>query len=99
MEAPKPMNKKQLRSFLGLVGYYGQFIPNFAAISVPLADMTKKEEPNELVWTEAKNHAFEILKRHISKPPILKLPNFEQEFVLQTDASNDGIGAFYYKRN
>jgi len=56
---------------LGLVGYYQQFIPNFAAISVPLTDMTKKDEPNELVWTEAKNRAFEILKRHF------KTANFE----------------------
>jgi len=55
--------------------------------------MTKKDEPNELVWTEAKIRAFIILKRHISKPPIWKSPNFEQDFVLQTDASSDGIGA------
>jgi len=87
------MNKIQLRSFLRLVEYYRQFIRNFAAISVSLTDMTMKNEPNELVWTEAKNRAFEILRRHISRPPILILPNFEQEFVLQTDASNDGIGA------
>jgi len=55
--------------------------------------MTKKDEPNELVWTEAKNRPFKSLKKYISKPPILKLPNFEQEFVLQTDASNNRIGA------
>ena len=100
LEAPKPMNTKKLGSFLGLVGYYRQLIPNFAAISVPLTDITKKDEPNELVWTESKYRAFEFLKRHISKPPILKLPNFEQEFILQTDTSIAmEYELFRYRRN
>ena len=93
LKAPRPVDKKQLRSFLGLIGYYRQFIPNFAAISVPLTDLTKKNEPNRLQWSDAQDRAFETLKNYIANPPILRLPDFAKEFVLQTDACNDGIGA------
>jgi len=48
LQAPKPTDKKQLLSFLGLIGYYRKFIPNFAAIAVPLNDLTKKDQPNQL---------------------------------------------------
>ena len=63
-QAPKPTDKKQLRSFLGLVGYYRKFIANFAAISVPLTDMTKKDQPNQLKWGDAQDRAFETLKSY-----------------------------------
>jgi len=93
LQAPKPTDKKQLRSFLGLIGYYRKFIPNFAAIAVPLTDLTKKDQPNQLKWSEAQDRAFDALKSHIVNPPILRLPDFDKEFVLQTDACSDGIGA------
>jgi transposase InsO family protein len=93
IDALRPKTKKQLRSFLGLVGFYRQFIPNFAAIAVPLTDLTRKGQPNEILWEQSQENAFNTLKGYITKPPILRLPNLEKEFVLQTDASNDGIGA------
>ena len=88
LEAPKPTDKKQLRSFLGLVGYYRKFIPNFAAIAAPLTDLTRKGTPNQLQWQEPQELAFKSLKAHIANPP-----DFNKEFVLQTDACNEGIGA------
>jgi len=93
LQAPRPCNKKQLRAFLGLVGFYRRFIPNFAAIASPLTDATRKGAPNQLEWEESHERSFTELKRHIVNPPILKLPNFEEVFILQTDASDVGIGA------
>ena len=93
LPAPKPTDKKQLRSFLGLIGYYRKFIPNFAAIAVPLTDLTKKDQPNQLQWGEAQDRAFENFKSHFVNPPILRLPDFEEQFILQTDACSSGIGA------
>ena len=98
LEAPRHQDKKQLSSFLGLIGYYCQFIPNFAALAVPLTDLTKKGSPNRLEWGTPQENAFESLKSHTACPPVLRLPDFSKEFALQTDACNDGIGglACYY---
>ena len=92
-QAPAPTTKKQLRSFLGLVGYYRSFVPNFAAIAVPLTDLTRKGSPNQLLWTETHQKAFDVLKQHVINPPVLRLPDVTKGFILQTDASCEGIGA------
>ncbi|XP_038059124.1 uncharacterized protein LOC119730344 [Patiria miniata] len=91
--APRPTTKKQMRSFLGLCNYYRKFIPDFAAIAVPLTDKTKGREPNKIIWTESQELAFNSLKKHLTSRPILCLPDFERQFILRTDASDIGIGA------
>ena len=91
--ATRPETKKQLRSFLGLVGFYRKFVPNFSSVALPLTDLTKKGCPNKLLWTAAQEIAFTNLKQSLVKFPILKLPNLSEPFILQTDASNRGIGA------
>lgn len=91
--ASPPTTKKELRSFLGLVGYYRSFVPNFAAVAVPLTDLTKKGSPNVLVWGNAQQQAFCTLKQCVCRPPVLRLPDLSKPFILQTDASCQGIGA------
>ena len=91
--APVPETKKQVRSFLGLAGFYRKFIPNFSAISAPLSDLTKKGQPNKIAWTETEQRAFDTLKLMLCSHPILKLPDFNQNFILRTDASEYGLGA------
>ena len=61
-QATPPTTKKELHSFLGLVGYYRAFVPNLAAIAVSLTDLTKKYSPNVLVWTDVHDQAFRTLK-------------------------------------
>ncbi|XP_033761705.1 uncharacterized protein LOC117343459 [Pecten maximus] len=93
LEVPTPETKKQVRSFMGMAGFYRKFIPDFASISVPLTDLTRKGQPHRVQWKEAQERAFITLKKMLSSSPILKLPDIEKEFVLQTDASDYGLGA------
>ena len=91
----KPSNVTQLRSFLGSTGYYQKFIPGFNSVAAPLHDMLKgktgKKTPVE--WTSAGEVAFTRLKEALIGKPVLQLIDPELPFILQTDASDDGLGA------
>ena len=93
LNAPPPRTLKQLRSFLGLASFYRKYAPNFAVVAAPLTDATKKGNPNEIIWNDARERAFQELKKRISEPPILRLPDVTRVVILQTDASHTGIGA------
>ncbi|XP_070184061.1 uncharacterized protein [Littorina saxatilis] len=93
LNAPRPETKKQVRSFLGLAGYYREFIPNFAAITAPLSDMTRKGCPNRILWGPAQEKAYLTVRDLMSRDPVLRLPDTAKEFILRTDASDEGIGA------
>ena len=97
LQASKPADKKQLQSFLGLIGYYRKFIPNFAATAVPLTNLTKKDQPNQLKWGEAQNRALETLKSHIVNPPILRLPTGSSFCKLMLVMME--LGPYFYKKN
>ena len=92
-ECSRPTTKKQVRSFLGLVGYYRKFIPNFSTVAAVLTDMTRKGMPSKVVWSSAAEVVFKSLIDSLCNKPILCLPNFELDFVLRTDASDFGLGA------
>ena len=92
-EADRPKDKKQVRSFLGITGYYRNYIPNYSTIAAPLTDLTKKNAPNTVVWGEPQELAFRSLKNHLTSYPVLRLPDMTKQFVLRTDASDVGIGA------
>ena len=89
-EWPLPTNLKQLRGFLGLTGYYRQFIKNYAIISKPLTLLLKK---NAFQWSPQAQEAFKKLQAAMISSPVLALPNFNEEFIIETDASGLGIGA------
>ena len=92
-DAAAPKTKKQVRAFLGLAGYYRKFIPSFAEVAAPLTDLTKKGLPNQVKWEDAQDQAFKSLKDQLTQSPILRLPDFNRQFILQCDASETGIGA------
>lgn len=88
---PRPRNKKQVQSFLGLVNYYRKFIQGCAEMSLPLTKLTRKDSVFD--WSTECNEAFEALKTAITSPPVLAYPDFEREFIVTTDASNTCLGA------
>ena len=90
---PIPQVKKQVRAFLGLTGYYRKFIPNYATIALPLTDLTRKNAPNKIEWSSELDAAFKLLKSELCSSPVLASPDFSRPFVLQTDASDRGVGA------
>uniref|UniRef100_A0A0A9B2X1 Reverse transcriptase/retrotransposon-derived protein RNase H-like domain-containing protein n=1 Tax=Arundo donax TaxID=35708 RepID=A0A0A9B2X1_ARUDO len=74
---------KAFRGFLGLTGYYRKFIHNYGVIAAPLTMQLKKA----FRWTQAATDAFNDLKRALTTGPVLQLPDFEQEFVVDCNAS------------
>ncbi|XP_054719150.1 uncharacterized protein LOC129228494 [Uloborus diversus] len=89
---PTPTTKTLIRSFLGLVGYYGRYIPNFSEVAAPLTSALKgRIRKEKVVWTDECEEAFRALKGSLLKSPILYAPDFSKEFILQTDASESGM--------
>ncbi|CAH2014093.1 unnamed protein product [Acanthoscelides obtectus] len=87
-----PKTKKQIKGFLGLLGYYRKFIKDFAKITKPLTIRLKKDaiiNPNDADYIKC----FELCKTLLTNDPILQYPDFSQPFLITTDASNYAIGA------
>ncbi|GFV25851.1 retrovirus-related Pol polyprotein from transposon 297 [Trichonephila clavipes] len=96
---PRPTTKTHVRSFLGLVGYYSHYIPNYSTIASPLTDALKgKIKKEKITWDEKCGKAFEELKAKLVTQPILFAPDFATEFILQTDASEVGAGVVLSQR-
>lgn len=81
-KATTPTTKKELRSFLGLTGFYRSYLESYSSIAIPLTDMTKKDHPEKLSWNGESRKSFEALKEGICKKPVLCIPDHEKEFVL-----------------
>lgn len=85
-----PRNIKQVRSFLGLCGWYRRFLPDFATLTQPLTQLLHKDE--KFNWTSDQQQAFESIKAVLSEAPTLYCPDFSAPFEVQTDASLVGTG-------
>lgn len=93
---PQPSSEEEMKSFLGLCGYYARFIQGYAAITKPLRDAAVEE--GRIRWSEPMRIAFELLKSTLSSPPVLALPTGEGTFVLYTDACNSAVGVVLAER-
>ena len=88
---PEPSSVKDVRSFLGLCGYYRRYVKDFSKIAKPLHKLTNKGA--KFQWTEECQSSFDKLKAHLVSAPILAFPDFSQTFIVDTDASDMAIGA------
>lgn len=88
---PRPLQVKELRSFLGLASYFRRFIRKFATIASPLNQLLQAGTP--YVWSSECQHAFEALKSALTSGPVLSHFDDRKPIILHSDASGHGIGA------
>ena len=93
LDVQRPKTKKKVRSLLGLIGFYRRYVLNFSSLVAPLVELTKKNKPTKIVWSESCQTAFEKVKQVLSSSPVVQLPDFKKQFIIRSDASGEGIGA------
>ncbi|KAL0559002.1 hypothetical protein IC582_003591 [Cucumis melo] len=86
----RPSTVSEVRSFLGLAGYYRRFVENFSRIATPLTQLTRKGAP--FVWSKACEDSFQTLKQKLVTAPVLTVPDGSGNFVIYSDASKKGLG-------
>ncbi|KAL8121526.1 hypothetical protein AgCh_018308 [Apium graveolens] len=86
----RPKTPTEVRSFLGLAGYYRRFVQNFSRIATPLTKLTRKNE--KFIWNDKCEKSFQELKRRLITTPVLSLPDDQGNFVIYSDASHKGLG-------
>ena len=89
-EWQSPSNVKEVRSFLGLAGYYRKFVEGFSSIARPMTQLLKKDKKFE--WTPKCEESFQELKKRLTTAPVLATPDIHKEFVIYCDASRTGLG-------
>nr|GFD31652.1 putative reverse transcriptase domain, aspartic peptidase domain protein [Tanacetum cinerariifolium] len=87
---PRPTSVTEVRSFLGLAGYYRRFVEDFSRLALPLTKLMRKGE--KFVWNEEREKSFEELKQRLVSAPVLTLPSGSGGFQIYSDASKKGLG-------
>jgi hypothetical protein len=97
MEWIASMNIPEVRSFMGLEGYYQQFIKGFSKIANMITELQKKN--NKFVWIEKCVEEFRRLKELLKKKLILKFPDMNEDFLVCIEASKEGLGGVLMQDN
>ena len=93
----QPKSPTEIRSFLGLAGYYRRFIQGFSSIASPLTALTHKGAT--YAWSDKHKEAFEQLKKKLCEAPVLSLPDGVEDFAVYSDASGVGLGCVLTQRD
>ncbi|KAJ9556252.1 LOW QUALITY PROTEIN: hypothetical protein OSB04_010866 [Centaurea solstitialis] len=96
MKWETPKSPTEIRSFLGLAGYYRRFIQDFSKVAVPLTKLTRKNV--SFVWGEEQQSAFETLRQKLCEAPVLTLPEGVEDMTVYCDASYHGLGCVLMQR-
>ncbi len=97
-QASYPTTRTQMRSFLGMCNVYRRFVPNFTGVAAPLTRYTSKNGATDLPPpSDEELKSFELLKEALTSPPVLRLPDPEKPYSVDTDASNTQIGAALFQ--
>ena len=97
IDATAPRNKKQLRSFLGLAGFFQRYIPHYANLTAPLTDTLRKGR--DFNWDIQAETAFQGIKKIMCNQPILLIADYSKPFTMFIDASNVAIGAVLMQKD
>ena len=98
VEFPTPKDKTAAQSLIGLCGYYRNYIQNFAILANPIYALTRANAGDNFVWSTEAEASFQIFKQLLTSSPILSHPDFNQPFIVQTDACDVGLGAVLAQR-
>jgi hypothetical protein len=90
-------NVSDIRSFLGLAGYYRRFIEGFSKISKPMTELLEKSKTFE--WTPRREASFQELKKRLTTAPVLTMSDMEKSFSIYCDASGQGLGCVMMQDN
>jgi hypothetical protein len=97
MDWKPPTTVKQIRSFLGLAGYYRRFIPDFSRIAKPMTELLKKGVKYD--WSQKCEDVFHTLRQHLTTAPVLAQPDNTKPFEVYCDASGTGLGCVLMQEN
>ena len=91
-EWPRPTTVSEIKSFLGLAGYYRRFVKDFSKIDAPLTSLTQKND--KFLWTNNCKENIHLLKDKLTSAPVLTLPSGSEGYTVYCDASRVGMGVY-----
>jgi len=93
VKIPEPKTKKMLRSFLGAIGFYKNYLQNFSSLALPLTELTKNKYGNTVHFNEEQSKAFDSLKQALCNYTCLFGPRYDRPFIIRCDASDTSVGS------
>jgi ribonuclease HI len=95
LNLPAPTSKKEVQAFMGVINFVRRFVPDFAVMVKPIHNLLKQDHP--FSWTDDVENAFEGIKKEISSAPVLAKPDFEKEFTIYTNATEEAVSVVLMK--